>query len=134
MDQWLLENPLGGVVLGIAAIVAAWKLFWPMLSNFVNASTTSSRTESKTIKQLSEVLDAAIKRAEEERVLRVEVEKERDKLFTRLSLLEAKLEIIQAKLDAYEKVDSRDEYRRSEEHTSELQSLMRISYDVFCLK
>src|SRR3546814_4288924 len=25
-------------------------------------------------------------------------------------------------------------YRRSEEHTSELQSLMRISYDVFCLK
>src|SRR3546814_2302907 len=26
------------------------------------------------------------------------------------------------------------EYRRSEEHTSELQSLMRISYDVFCLK
>src|SRR3546814_7496080 len=25
-------------------------------------------------------------------------------------------------------------FRRSEEHTSELQSLMRISYDVFCLK
>src|SRR3546814_4634543 len=25
-------------------------------------------------------------------------------------------------------------YRRSEEHTSELQSLMRISYPVFCLK
>src|SRR3546814_4663800 len=25
-------------------------------------------------------------------------------------------------------------YPRSEEHTSELQSLMRISYDVFCLK
>src|SRR3546814_10202718 len=25
-------------------------------------------------------------------------------------------------------------YRRSEEHTSELQSLMRISYAVFCLK
>src|SRR3546814_2863818 len=29
---------------------------------------------------------------------------------------------------------SRDPYRRSEEHTSELQSLMRISYAVFCLK
>src|SRR3546814_10667053 len=28
----------------------------------------------------------------------------------------------------------RDEGRRSEEHTSELQSLMRISYAVFCLK
>src|SRR3546814_4131323 len=27
-----------------------------------------------------------------------------------------------------------DEERRSEEHTSELQSLMRISYAVFCLK
>src|SRR3546814_10876695 len=27
-----------------------------------------------------------------------------------------------------------DESRRSEEHTSELQSLMRISYAVFCLK
>src|SRR3546814_5360107 len=31
--------------------------------------------------------------------------------------------------------DSRDSRgTRSEEHTSELQSLMRISYDVFCLK
>src|SRR3546814_1864592 len=28
----------------------------------------------------------------------------------------------------------RDQIRRSEEHTSELQSLMRISYAVFCLK
>src|SRR3546814_970841 len=28
----------------------------------------------------------------------------------------------------------REQYRRSEEHTSELQSLMRISYAVFCLK
>src|SRR3546814_9308993 len=28
----------------------------------------------------------------------------------------------------------RREFRRSEEHTSELQSLMRISYAVFCLK
>src|SRR3546814_4876415 len=30
--------------------------------------------------------------------------------------------------------DSRCPARRSEEHTSELQSLMRISYAVFCLK
>src|SRR3546814_5329876 len=28
----------------------------------------------------------------------------------------------------------RDHWHRSEEHTSELQSLMRISYAVFCLK
>src|SRR3546814_1673006 len=31
-------------------------------------------------------------------------------------------------------VDARDPQARSEEHTSELQSLMRISYAVFCLK
>src|SRR3546814_35965 len=31
-------------------------------------------------------------------------------------------------------VDRRTPYLRSEEHTSELQSLMRISYAVFCLK
>src|SRR3546814_14115765 len=30
--------------------------------------------------------------------------------------------------------ERRDSGRRSEEHTSELQSLMRISYAVFCLK
>src|SRR3546814_2819236 len=30
--------------------------------------------------------------------------------------------------------DSGSEQKRSEEHTSELQSLMRISYAVFCLK
>src|SRR3546814_3881097 len=30
--------------------------------------------------------------------------------------------------------DGRDQDLRSEEHTSELQSLMRISYAVFCLK
>src|SRR3546814_10730519 len=33
-----------------------------------------------------------------------------------------------------EKHDRLDELRSSEEHTSELQSLMRISYAVFCLK
>src|SRR3546814_6396664 len=31
-------------------------------------------------------------------------------------------------------IDARIDHRRSEEHTSELQSLMRISYAVFCLK
>src|SRR3546814_10819441 len=36
----------------------------------------------------------------------------------------------------YDRWDDRRDYRRSksEEHTSELQSLMRISYAVFCLK
>src|SRR3546814_2627143 len=36
----------------------------------------------------------------------------------------------QGRLLAY----ARDQFSRSEEHTSELQSLMRISYAVFCLK
>src|SRR3546814_3119987 len=31
-------------------------------------------------------------------------------------------------------IESHDQQLRSEEHTSELQSLMRISYAVFCLK
>src|SRR3546814_264657 len=35
---------------------------------------------------------------------------------------------------AYHKTTSIDRIARSEEHTSELQSLMRISYAVFCLK
>src|SRR3546814_2614663 len=33
-----------------------------------------------------------------------------------------------------QKRDALVDYKRSEEHTSELQSLMRISYAVFCLK
>src|SRR3546814_8597948 len=35
---------------------------------------------------------------------------------------------------AWPSLDAREQCRRSEEHTSELQSLMRISYAVFCLK
>src|SRR3546814_2070514 len=36
--------------------------------------------------------------------------------------------------DAVAAADLHVAFRRSEEHTSELQSLMRISYAVFCLK
>src|SRR3546814_5425870 len=36
--------------------------------------------------------------------------------------------------DREQEDDELIEHRRSEEHTSELQSLMRISYAVFCLK
>src|SRR3546814_8965100 len=35
---------------------------------------------------------------------------------------------------AHDRVPDRNCFPRSEEHTSELQSLMRISYAVFCLK
>src|SRR3546814_9408898 len=36
--------------------------------------------------------------------------------------------------EAVKQINLKREYSRSEEHTSELQSLMRISYAVFCLK
>src|SRR3546814_5889534 len=36
--------------------------------------------------------------------------------------------------DAMKALNDDQQMRRSEEHTSELQSLMRISYAVFCLK
>src|SRR3546814_5346220 len=36
--------------------------------------------------------------------------------------------------DGGDRREGADQDRRSEEHTSELQSLMRISYAVFCLK
>src|SRR3546814_7074839 len=39
-----------------------------------------------------------------------------------------------AKFDALRHAERRNLPARSEEHTSELQSLMRISYAVFCLK
>src|SRR3546814_1659377 len=39
-----------------------------------------------------------------------------------------------AAIGVYESEDLPGRARRSEEHTSELQSLMRISYAVFCLK
>src|SRR3546814_8841490 len=39
-----------------------------------------------------------------------------------------------AATDGGKSVRDREKRRRSEEHTSELQSLMRISYAVFCLK
>src|SRR3546814_7665351 len=39
-----------------------------------------------------------------------------------------------AALDIGDRPDRGDVRQRSEEHTSELQSLMRISYAVFCLK
>src|SRR3546814_4078020 len=40
----------------------------------------------------------------------------------------------EAQLQATPRQRSEHQIRRSEEHTSELQSLMRISYAVFCLK
>src|SRR3546814_10182603 len=47
---------------------------------------------------------------------------------------DGKLQEERAQNDAVSDAAAVGGYRRSEEHTSELQSLMRISYAVFCLK
>src|SRR3546814_4962367 len=48
----------------------------------------------------------------------------------------ARLLVVVRHPETYHRIDDQenDEDKRSEEHTSELQSLMRISYAVFCLK
>src|SRR3546814_5629942 len=47
----------------------------------------------------------------------------------------ANVDYIQVARDTIKRIGyDNTEYGRSEEHTSELQSLMRISYSVFCLK
>src|SRR3546814_6465369 len=50
-----------------------------------------------------------------------------------LDLLRSLCELLQLQLDVHH-CNPVIEQSRSEEHTSELQSLMRISYAVFCLK
>src|SRR3546814_3512680 len=51
-----------------------------------------------------------------------------------INLLREGLDIPEVSLVAILDADKEGFLRRSEEHTSELQSLMRISYAVFCLK
>src|SRR3546814_2183249 len=48
-----------------------------------------------------------------------------NRVFNRPLAHKAKLDLVKSRLSSFQ---------RSEEHTSELQSLMRISYAVFCLK
>src|SRR3546814_2645996 len=60
-----------------------------------------------------------------------------DTLFPYTTLFRSQLRLRKTKLLVFcqhQKQQSVKAVRRSEEHTSELQSLMRISYAVFCLK
>src|SRR3546814_10026772 len=54
-------------------------------------------------------------------------------LFTKRELKFANAELLNSYPDPWERLTGQ-KILRSEEHTSELQSLMRISYAVFCLK
>src|SRR3546814_3192792 len=54
----------------------------------------------------------------------------RDRFLPFIELLKGRLDVV----DLGDGTDYRRGRLRSEEHTSELQSLMRISYAVFCLK
>src|SRR3546814_5218179 len=61
--------------------------------------------------------------------------RQRGQLRHRSQLLEGEFRgPLGARGDPGQAVGAVDGHRRSEEHTSELQSLMRISYAVFCLK
>src|SRR3546814_3368910 len=51
-----------------------------------------------------------------------------------LLIMEAKTSTLQAEVFSHMAAQMSYRVDRSEEHTSELQSLMRISYAVFCLK
>src|SRR3546814_2584006 len=53
--------------------------------------------------------------------------------FPRRSDYPGRIVVVSAKIEG-RYVAARSRIQRSEEHTSELQSLMRISYAVFCLK
>src|SRR3546814_5319086 len=55
--------------------------------------------------------------------------------FDRTLVLDERTKLVASKITEFLKATNRfDKTIRSEEHTSELQSLMRISYAVFCLK
>src|SRR3546814_9051765 len=53
---------------------------------------------------------------------------------TRLKAMNVQVTGVRRLADHADSIIGADEWRRSEEHTSELQSLMRTSYAVFCLK
>src|SRR3546814_3712440 len=73
---------------------------------------------------------------QQQRVAEVVQRLHRGRVHGQRALVEALGQVVAAELvvGGREAVHRFDGSRRSEEHTSELQSLMRISYAVFCLK
>src|SRR3546814_9381922 len=91
-----------------------------------------ARLQNRRIAEASELAAAARDRAED---TRREVVSDFEQAWAQWSAANARLTTtLGDTLPALEAVERALEARRSEEHTSELQSLMRISYAVFCLK
>src|SRR3546814_4899927 len=73
----------------------------------------------------------AMKRAEKDRVTRIEQDRRaRERQF----MLGDRYSVMASRADYADASSDPDARQRSEEHTSELQSLMRTSYAVFCLQ
>src|SRR3546814_706262 len=83
-------------------------------------------------RQGKSVLDEAESESRRIREETYQAEKEKDILKIQVQTLEQELQ--RNTSDAHEKEHELEGFARSEEHTSELQSLMRHSYAVFCLK
>src|SRR3546814_8969669 len=79
----------------------------------------------KSISPVEGKYDTAIDRESAEELLAAKAEQ------AQAAAIEAKAQV---EADKQAAIAAKEEAKRSEEHTSELQSLMRISYAVFCLK
>src|SRR3546814_2652060 len=91
--------------------------FNKIVRDYIPADIQARGEEVETVRLVGDALVEAIKRKLVEESFEVSDAKTADSIAEELA-------------DVQEVIDA----LRSEEHTSELQSLMRISYDVFCLK
>src|SRR3546814_9992643 len=76
----------------------------------------------------------ALRRSEPERKAVPEVSPQEMARRVGTTTLSEWVEVSQKMIDTFADATGDHQFIRSEEHTSELQSLMRISYAVFCLK
>src|SRR3546814_5283352 len=85
--------------------------------------------------RLADTISAHLPLKLEQKQQMLEVTGTSQRLENLLSQLESEIDILQVEKRIRGRVKKQmEKSQRSEEHTSELQSLMRISYAVFCLK
>lgn len=114
MLEQLVKHPASATFLAVAAAAFAWKILWPLLNSFVHNQTTHSRTQSDSLEQLSRLVADAIKRAEDERIIRISAEKERDAFYSKLVVLEAKFEVTLARNEFLEKENASLRYQHDQ--------------------